>query len=126
VRRVVPILLALLVSAAASLSLTPAARAQTRPDSSLLGDWSGAVSYAGETMHVGLRFKVVKDTLTGMLMDIPEMKLHDVGPFRVDRQPDGQYSSYIFTFAESPDGGALSVQWSFDGHDLAFELEHQR
>jgi outer membrane protein assembly factor BamB len=96
--------------------------AQAQP-SPLLGDWTGQIHYGDQSMQLAMHFKSVEKHPLVMLFDIPDMNLHNVGAFPVERQPDGEYKCYIFAFHLSTDDQSLLGTWSFDGHDLTLELK---
>lgn len=68
----------------------------------LLGSWFGQVHYGGESKVMGLRFEPDKEDATVMFFDLPDLKFHDL---------------------LSHDGKSLLGVWSFDGHELPFELK---
>jgi outer membrane protein assembly factor BamB len=111
------------VASGGTLSRTVQTTAVTKAvPSRLLGDWAGEIHYGEQSMQLALHFKSIEKYPQVMLFDIPEMNLHNVGAFPVEEQPSGDFKSYIFTFRLMGDTQILKGTWSFDGHDLTFEL----
>jgi outer membrane protein assembly factor BamB len=105
----------------AGLGLNATGLAQTTPDP-LLGPWSGQVHYSRESKLMALRFELDKKNSTVMFFDLPDLKFHNLGPIPVKQQGD-EYKAYVLSFRLASDKKNLSGLWSFDGHDLPFELK---
>jgi outer membrane protein assembly factor BamB len=105
----------------AGLSLRPPDLQQTVPDM-LVGTWSGHVHYSGESKLAALRFEFDdKRRVIVAFFSVPDLKLQDVGPITVEPQGDA-YKAYQVTFHLALDRKSLTGRWSFDGHDLPFEM----
>jgi outer membrane protein assembly factor BamB len=59
--------------------------------------------------------------VTVAFFSVPDLKLQDVGPIAVERQGD-TYKAYQVTFRIAADRKNLTGRWSFDGHELPFEM----
>ena len=97
------------------------AQVQANPNP-LLGSWFGQVHYGGESKLMGLRFESDKENATVMFFDLPDLKFHNLGPIPVDQRGE-EYKAYQCSFRLSQDKKSLSGLWSFDGHELPFELK---
>jgi outer membrane protein assembly factor BamB len=104
-----------------ALSLNATVPAQTTP-SPLLGAWAGQVHYGTESKRIGLRFELDKKNVMVMFADMPELKFHNLGPSPVQQKGE-EYKADVMTFRLAPDMKSLAGLWSFDGHDLPFELK---
>jgi outer membrane protein assembly factor BamB len=106
------------------VAISPNARLLPQtPQNLLLGTWSGEVHYGEESKLMALRFDLDKEKNAMVaFFDVPEMKFHNLGPIPVTRQGD-EYKAVVFSFRLATDKRSLTGKWSFDGHDLAFELK---
>lgn len=102
-----------------SSKATAQVQASTNP---LLGSWFGRVHHGGESKLMGLRFESDKQNATVMFFDLPDLKFHNLGPIPVDQRGE-EYKAYQCNFRLSQDKKSLSGLWSFDGHELPFELK---
>jgi outer membrane protein assembly factor BamB len=105
----------------AGLGINATGLAQTTPDP-VLGTWSGQVRYGRESKLVGLRFELDKTNSTVMFFDLPDLKFHNLGPIPLRQQGD-EYKASAVSFRLAPDKKSMSGLWSFDGHDLPFDLK---
>jgi outer membrane protein assembly factor BamB len=104
----------------------PERLAQVTPDP-LLGPWSGQVHYGGESRRMGLRFELNEKKATVAFNDIPELKFRNIGPIPVKQEGDEykmtMYGFHTISFRLGADKKSMTGVWSFDGHDLPFELK---
>ena len=84
----------------------------------LLGTWSGLVHHETEDKAISLRFERENDAIV-MFFSLPDLKFHNVGPIPISQQGD-EYTAAAIRFQLAGDN--LVGHWSFDGHDLPFEL----
>jgi len=70
---------------------------------------------------MSLRFESSNDNSTVLYFDLPELKFHNLGPFEVQQQGK-DFKAYQTTLRLASNKKSLSGVWSFDGHDLPFEL----
>ncbi len=97
------------------------------PADPLLGTWSGRMHFGDESQPIGMRFELGKQNSLVMIYDAPELKFQNIGPIPVKKTEDGYridpYEHHSMTFRLAPDGKSVTGVWSFDGHDLPFELK---
>jgi outer membrane protein assembly factor BamB len=121
-QRLIAVSLCLLVLCAGT-HLSAMAQAQMTTTAAPLGTWSGQVRYGGESKLMALRIELdSKKNVAVAFFDVPDMKFHNLGPMLVRQQGEG-YKAYWLNFRLSPDGQSMTGMWSFDGHDLPFELK---
>jgi outer membrane protein assembly factor BamB len=87
----------------------------------LSGPWSGLLRYGNETRAIGLRFALDEHQSAVVFVDAPELKFHNLGPIHL-KQRGGEYQAFQFKFKLGPDNHSISGVWSFDGHEIPFEL----
>ena len=110
----------------AELLFPVTSRAQMAPNP-LLGQWFGQVHYGAESKRMGMRFERSEKHPLFVFEDIPELKFNNLGPLPVQQQGDAYKISAIpyhtITFRLASDKKSVTGVWSFDGHDLPFELK---
>jgi eukaryotic-like serine/threonine-protein kinase len=105
--------------------LPSTSRAQAAP-SPLLGSWSGQVHFQGENKRFGLRFERNEKHPLIALEDLPDLKIKNLGPLPIEQ--DGEtykiaaFPGHTITFRLAADKKSIAGAWTFDGHELTFDL----
>jgi outer membrane protein assembly factor BamB len=87
----------------------------------LHGAWSGFLHYGNEMRAIGLRFALDEHETTVVFIDAPDLKFRNLGPIHL-KQTGSEYQAFQFTFSLDPNNHTVSGVWSFDGHEIPFEL----
>jgi outer membrane protein assembly factor BamB len=105
--------------------LPSTSRAQTAP-SPLLGSWSGQVHFQGESKQFGLRFDRNEKHPLFAFEDFPDLKIKNLGPIPVQQEGETYkitaIPNHTITFRLSADKKSVAGVWTFDGHELTFDL----
>jgi outer membrane protein assembly factor BamB len=102
------------------LGLSATRPTQSAPDA-LVGTWTGQVHYAGESKSIMLRIELNQPGSEVLFLDLPDLKFHNLGPIPITRQGE-KYKAAGFSFQLASDK-SMSGIWSFDGHELPFEVK---